>query len=174
MGLPPGGSVEVADPQLCNLDVPEEVELTTCPAGTNNAGALVTNATLCEAPNDDNICPAGTNLEGVYVEDPTTDCTIFAICPATSNLPGVNVTDTRLCNAATPAVQCPAGTDLFGVWVNSTAQSLTLSCNISANDITNNLGAQCLKCGDLSVFATTGNAGQMAAATIVAAGELRG
>ncbi len=80
LGLPPGGSVEVADPQLCNLDVPEEVELTTCPAGTNNAGALVTNATLCEAPNDDNICPAFTDLEGVYVEDPTTDCTIFATC----------------------------------------------------------------------------------------------
>ena len=36
------------------------------------------------------------------------------------------------------------------------------------------LETQCLKCGDLSIFATTGNAGQMPAATIVAAGELRG
>src|SRR5215211_9515158 len=45
LGLPPGGSVEVADEQLCDLSVPEQIDLTTCPVGTNNAGAVVTNAT---------------------------------------------------------------------------------------------------------------------------------
>ena len=125
LGLPPGGSVEVADAQLCNLDVPEEIDLTTCSAGTNNAGALVTNATLCEAPNDDNICPALTDLEGVYVEDPTTDCNIFATCLAESPLgvslglpPGgsVEVADAQLCNLDVPEeidlTTCSAGTTM--------------------------------------------------------------
>src|SRR5215211_7527115 len=86
LSLPPGGSIEVADEQLCDLSVPEQIDLIQCPAGTNNAGALVTNATLCEAPNDANICPAATDLEGVYVTDPATECEIFDICPFDSPL----------------------------------------------------------------------------------------
>ena len=40
----------------------------------------VTNAALCEAPNDENICPELTELEGVYVNNTSDDCDVFATC----------------------------------------------------------------------------------------------
>ena len=88
----------------------------------NDAGALITDPVLYEAPNDDNICPAGTDLEGVYVTDPTTDCNIFATCTATSPLgvslglttgQTVEVADAQLCNLAVPKLaQCGPTTNL--------------------------------------------------------------
>jgi hypothetical protein len=149
LNLAPGSSVEVADPQLCNLDVPG---VTVCGTGTNNVGAVVTDPVLCEAPNNGDRCVIGTDLEGVYVNDRSTDCNIFPRCPIGSNLgAGAQVTDIRLCNAATPAIQCAAGTDLAGIWVHPAA---TASCNISPADIslTTNPQSQCLKCADLAIF----------------------
>ena len=128
MGLPPGGSVEVADAQLCNLDVPEEIDLTTCSAGTNNAGALVTNATLCEAPNDDNICPALTDLEGVYVEDPTTDCNLS---PADISI-GTN-----------PQVQCLKCADLAAFFGGNNAGQQQGFANLLIGSTTTNIFTIC-------------------------------
>jgi len=157
LGLPPGGSVQVADEQLCDLSVPEQIDLTICPAGTNNAGAAVTNATLCEAPNDANICPAGTDLEGVYVTDPPLGCEIFDTCPSDSPLgqalnltigQTVQVADEQLCGLSVPAVElCPAGTDLEGVFVNNTSTDCSVSISLTTNP-----EAQCIKCADLAVF----------------------
>jgi len=76
LGLTGTETVEVADPQLCDLAIPSDLVLEVCPGGTNNAGALVTNTTLCEAPNNDNICPLNTDLEGAFVDDPATDCDV--------------------------------------------------------------------------------------------------
>jgi hypothetical protein len=185
LNLPRGETVEVADPKLCELTVPNvpgQIELTQCGEDTNNAGALVTNTTLCEAPNDDNICPDLTELEGVYVDDPPADCDVFATCLAGSpltvslNLTGgetVEVADPQLCELTVPQVElCADDTDLEGVFVNNNATD----CNVDvAVSITNNTQAQCLKCGDLSVFAASGgNAGQNLVSTIAAAAELRG
>jgi hypothetical protein len=166
LGLTAGGSIKVADAQLCGLNVPGVQQ---CPAGTNNAGAIVTDLILCQAPNNLNRCPANTDLEGVYVNNIGTDCNIFARCPAGSNLgAGAIVTDLSLCNAATPAVQCPVGTDLAGIWVHPTA---TASCNVSPADISlpTNPQSQCLKCADLAVFAS-----QNYPAAQLTASQLRG
>jgi hypothetical protein len=180
LGLPPGETVEVADLKLCDLTVPEQIELTQCLPGTNNEGALVTNSTLCEAPNDDNICPADTELAGVYVDDVPADCDVFATCPAGSALtvslglpPGetVEVADLKLCDLSVPQVElCPATTELGGVFVNNT----DTDCN--GVDIAKNAEAQCLKCGDLAIYAAGagGNTGQIQTAQIAAAAQLRG
>ena len=88
------------------------VNIFQCGPDTNNAGANVTDLRLCQATNDANLCPALTDLEGVYVEDPTTDCNIFATCLAESPLgvslglpPGgsVEVADEQLCQLAVPS-----------------------------------------------------------------------
>jgi hypothetical protein len=72
LNLTAGGSVEVADEQLCDLSVPG-VEM--CTEGPMT-GAVVTDPTLCQAPNDANICGEGEDLEGVFVNNTATDCTV--------------------------------------------------------------------------------------------------
>ena len=185
LNLTRGETIEVADPKLCNLDVPEQIglDLIPCPADTNNAGALVTNATLCEAPNDDNICPADTDLENVYVNNPPDDCDIFETCQAGSPLTlslnltrgtTVEVADLQLCELSVPEVElCGDDTESRNVFVENAPEDCNVDVDVS---FTNSTQAQCLKCGDLSVFAASGgnNAGQNLASTIVAAGELRG
>jgi hypothetical protein len=71
-------SVEFCNPDKFDDDRKDHADkkIFKCGPETNNAGALVTDLRLCEAPNDDNICPEGTDLEGVYVKDPTSDCDI--------------------------------------------------------------------------------------------------
>ncbi|MGD1838895.1 MAG: hypothetical protein ACPKPY_12670, partial [Nitrososphaeraceae archaeon] len=100
--------VDVVDPELCNLVIPEETELFTCPLDTPMAGAVVTDLLLCQAPNDENKCSMGTDLEGVYVMDTASDCTIFTECNAGSPLgmtlgdQTVEVADPTLCNLDVP------------------------------------------------------------------------
>jgi YVTN family beta-propeller protein len=121
----PAGSCpfDVVDEAICQLDVPEEVALFTCPAGSNlGAGALVTDSDLCNAATPAEQCPAGTQLENVWVTDATAaNCSVNGLtllqCPAGTNLAGAVVTDPDLCDAAAPAEACPGGTDLAGVWV---------------------------------------------------------
>ena len=165
------------DTQEPICDLPEaEVEI--CASTTDLAGMVVADTNdnpngqeaACEISLDDvelEICPAGTALAGVAVPDNGDPTTAPAACNApglvtrctTGPLTGAFVTDPRLCNAATPAVQCGSTTDLFGVWVDpNRSQSLTLSCNISANDIVTNTGAQCLKCADLAIHFGGNNA----------------
>src|SRR5215211_7135198 len=174
LGLTTGQTVEVADEQLCQLEVPQ---LDQCgPTDNNIPNALVTDLRLCNVATEANLCPttSGIDLPGVYVDDPTTQCNIFAtgqtvevadeqlcqldvpgvtMCEEGSNLgEGAIVTDEALCNAATPAVQCEEGSDLEGIWVNPAE---TASCNLSPTDITTNFGAQCLKCADLAALQGT-------------------
>ena len=83
LGMALGGTeVDVADAELCNLEIPEQTELVVCDLDTPMGGAVVTDPLLCQAPNDDNKCPADTDLEGVYVMDTASDCNIFATCDA--------------------------------------------------------------------------------------------
>jgi hypothetical protein len=122
----PAGSCpfDVVDEAICQLDVPEEVALFTCPAGSNlGAGALVTDSDLCNAATPAEQCPAGTQLENVWVTDATAaNCSVNGLtllqCPAGTNLAGAVVTDPDLCDAAAPAVQCGVGTALEGIWVD--------------------------------------------------------
>ena len=74
--------IDVSDPELCNLELPEQTELFICDLDTPMGGAIVTDEQLCEAPNSDNKCPAETDLEGVYVMNTDSDCNIFATCDA--------------------------------------------------------------------------------------------
>ena len=83
LGIALGGTeVNVADAELCNLEIPEQTELVVCDLDTPMGGAVVTDPLLCQAPNDNNKCPADTDLEGVYVMDTASDCNIFATCDA--------------------------------------------------------------------------------------------
>ena len=83
LGMALGGTeVDVADAELCNLEIPEQTELVVCDLDTPMGGAVVTDPLLCQAPNDNNKCPADTDLEGVYVMDTASDCNIFATCDA--------------------------------------------------------------------------------------------
>ena len=83
LGMALGGTeVNVADAELCNLEIPEQTELVVCDLDTPMGGAVVTDPLLCQAPNDNNKCPADTDLEGVYVMDTASDCNIFATCDA--------------------------------------------------------------------------------------------
>ena len=68
-------TVKVADPNLCTLDIPEEIQLFLCTGGPME-GAVVTDDDLCEAPNSANVCPTNSDLPGVYVMDPLTQCNI--------------------------------------------------------------------------------------------------
>jgi hypothetical protein len=80
-----------------------------------------------------------------------------------------------LCEAPNNANICEEGTDLEGSFVNSTATDCDFDVDVS---ITNNTEAQCLKCGDLSVFSASGSAGgpnpSLLNNIIAASKELRG
>ena len=78
--------ITVVDPELCNLVIPEETPLFQCDLDTPMGGAIVTDPSLCQAPNDNNKCPAGTDLEGAYVMDTASDCSVFATCDAGTKL----------------------------------------------------------------------------------------
>ena len=89
LGMALGGTeVDVADPELCNLVIPEQTEVEICDEDTPMAGAVVTDPLLCQAPNDDNKCPSGTDLAGVYIMGPVSEeaCNIFATCDAGTKL----------------------------------------------------------------------------------------
>ena len=76
----------------------------------------------------------------------------FAINSIPDLPPGqtVEVADTMLCDLTVPEAElCPATTELGGVFVNNTATD----CGV---DIAKNAEAQCLKCGDLAIFAANG------------------
>ena len=116
--------ITVVDEELCNLEIPEQIEVFQCDLDTPMGGVLVTNPLLCQAPNDSNKCPSGTDLSGAYVMDPASDCTIFATCDAGTALGKAlgmqnefKVADEVLCDLEIPQVEeCPAGTDLEGVF----------------------------------------------------------
>jgi hypothetical protein len=199
LGLNSTQTVEVADAQLCELDIPDvppPTQLFTCPSeptedvpfpNSNMAGELVTSLELCQVATPAVLCPVGTPLNGTWVNpNSTKTCNIeipraidLDVCPARSpenpnvnpDLEGALVTDERLCEAPTAPNICPEGTDLAGVYANITATDTT-ACDIDVQiDLTTNLQAQCLKCADLAVFAASPtNAGNFA----TAASELRG
>ena len=107
--------ITVADPELCNLEIPEQTELFICDLDTPMGGAIVTDELLCQAPNSENKCPSNTDLEGVYVLDIDSDCNIFATCDAGTPL-GIalgmenefKVADKVLCD-----LQVPEEVELF-------------------------------------------------------------
>ena len=134
-------TVEVADPQLCQLEIPAPVEIFQCPSITEDplvnpllADANVTDIDLCFAATPAVQCPDTSPLDGVWVdpEEAGETCNIvipppvdLVECPSTIENPlvnpllaGSNVTDIDLCFAATPAVQCGPNTTLNGTWVN--------------------------------------------------------
>jgi hypothetical protein len=93
LGLNSTQTVEVADVQLCELeipDVPPAIDLAVCPARSPEnpnvnpdlAGALVTDEKLCEAPTALNICPEDTDLAGVYANITETDTTACDLADA--------------------------------------------------------------------------------------------
>ena len=107
--------VDVVDPELCNLEIPEQTELFICDLDTPMGGAIVTDEKLCQAPNDNNKCPQDTDLEGVYVMDVLSDCNIFATCDAGTALGKAlgmenefKVADEVLCD-----LEIPQETELF-------------------------------------------------------------
>ncbi|HEX7207490.1 MAG TPA: hypothetical protein VF233_04865, partial [Nitrososphaeraceae archaeon] len=106
LGLAGAQTVEVADPQLCQLTIPDGMDLFTCPAGSNlGEGALVTHEDLCNAATPAEQCPAGSTLEGVWVlPTETATCNIpipppvpTVVCEPGTPLAGATVTDERLC-----------------------------------------------------------------------------
>ena len=77
---------KVADEVLCDLEIPEQVQLFQC-IGGQMEGAIVTDEILCQAPNSDNKCPQNSDLPGVYVMNPDTQCQIlYDICDASTPL----------------------------------------------------------------------------------------
>ena len=107
--------ITVVDEELCNLVIPEETQLFQCDLDTPMGGAIVTDPSLCQAPNDNNKCPAGTDLEGTYVMNTASDCSVFATCDAGTKL-GIalnmqnefKVSDPVLCD-----LEVPPATELF-------------------------------------------------------------
>ena len=107
--------VDVVDPELCNLEIPEQTELFVCDLDTPMGNAIVTDPLLCQAPNDNNKCPAETDLEGVYVMNTDSDCNILATCDAGTALGKAlgmqnefKVADEVLCD-----LEIPEETELF-------------------------------------------------------------
>ena len=133
--------ITVVDPELCNLVIPEETPLFQCDLDTPMGGAIVTDSSLCQAPNDSNKCPAGTDLAGAYVMNPTSDCSVFATCDAGTKL-GIalnmqnefKVSDPVLCD-----LEVPPATELFvctegdGPMAGAIVTDLTL-CQAPNND----------------------------------------
>jgi hypothetical protein len=69
LNLTAGSSVEVVDSQLCNLDIPD---VFVCPPGTNLAGDIVTDTSLCNAAAPAVQCASGTDLAGIWVNPTAT------------------------------------------------------------------------------------------------------
>ena len=119
MGLTTGETVEVADEQLCDLDVPI---LEQCGPTDNIPNALVTDTRLCNVATAANICrtTAGIDLPGVYVDNPATQCNIFDTCDDTTPLgealglttgETVEVADEQLCDLDVPILEQCGPTD---------------------------------------------------------------
>src|SRR5688500_3153263 len=88
LGRALGGSVEVADPLLCQLNVPPQIQTTECPSVTedptvnpNLAGATVTDRDLCFAATPAVQCGPDTTLEGVWVHRDETEICDLVIPP---------------------------------------------------------------------------------------------
>jgi hypothetical protein len=149
LDLPTGGSVEVADPQLCQLTVGGQISTTTCPETSTNPimrGEEVFDEELCNAATPAVQCTDGT-FQGVWVhpdqETEICDLTIpqFAQCDADSSLaqslglgptdPPLQVADIRLCDLVVPEfATCDATTPLgqfFGQSVQVADEQL---CNL--------------------------------------------
>jgi hypothetical protein len=120
--LPPGSAnFEVVDETICELVVPSQVALFTCGEDSNlGAGAVVTDAALCNAATPAEQCPAGTQLENVWVTDATdANCSVDGLtlleCPLGTNLAGAIVTDDALCDLTDVELdECPAGSENAG------------------------------------------------------------
>ena len=139
LGLTGAETVEVADPQLCELNVPVPPEILECPTeptmevpnlNPELAGASVTDIALCSVATPAVQCGAG-NLEGVWVHPDETDtCDLvipppveFATCDATTPLgqvlelgtgETVQVADEQLCDLPE---QCPEDTNMASAFV---------------------------------------------------------
>jgi hypothetical protein len=140
LGLTGAQTVEVADPQLCELTIPEGLDLETCPAGSNlGGGALVTDLGLCDAATPAEQCEAGTTLEGVWVHpDELATCNIAIPPPITTfqcapddPLSNAVVTDPRLCQFEDIELfECPEeGSNPALVGLNVTALPLCQAPN---------------------------------------------
>ena len=57
LGLTPGETIEVADDELCQLAIPNDVVLEQCGPTDNIPNALVTDTRLCNVATAANICP---------------------------------------------------------------------------------------------------------------------
>jgi hypothetical protein len=177
--LPPGSSdFEVVDETICQLEVPEEVDLFTCPAGTNLAGAVVTDLEICDAAAPAEQCPAGSDLAGVWVVDADAvgACDVEGIttftCPADSLIPGAIVTDLELCDLVTQEFKGCNTCILFGIGGVDGAQATALIAGINAfvNATTGTQGAEALcESTDITnemstiINATTSGANELAA-----------
>ena len=157
--------VDVADPELCNLEIPEQTELFICDLDTPMGGAIVTDEKLCQAPNDNNKCPAETDLEGVYVMDIDSDCNIFATCDAGTPL-GIalgmenefKVADEALCNLEIPEqidlFQCIGGPMIDAIVTDAQLCQAPNDANKCADD-TDLLGVYVMDVlSDCNIFAT--------------------
>jgi hypothetical protein len=166
-----GGPVDVVDPELCDLSVPQPPQIFVCPSTVTDevpfpnpemAGQNVTSLELCQVATPAVLCQDGTPLNGTWVHPNSTNtCNIripppvplFTCTPSPLNNPalvGAQVTDPRLCQAPTTPNICGPGTDLAGVYVNRTTTDCDL-VDIDAN-ITTDTEAQCIKCADLAIW----------------------
>jgi hypothetical protein len=134
LGLNSTQTVEVADPQLCQLDVPEPTQIFQCPETANEdvpflnpvmAGQNVTSLELCQAATPAVQCGPLTTLNGTWVHpDATETCNLVipppfepftceADTPLGIALGGieVDVVDPELCNLSVPEpvtiFECP-------------------------------------------------------------------
>jgi hypothetical protein len=134
LGLNSTQTVEVADPQLCQLDVPEPTQIFQCPETPNEdvpflnpvmAGQNVTSLELCQAATPAVQCGPLTTLNGTWVHpDATETCNLVIpppfepfTCDATTPLGialggiDVDVVDPELCNLSVPEpvtiFECP-------------------------------------------------------------------
>jgi len=96
LGLSPTQTVEVADEQLCQLEVPAPVEIFQCPTEATTevpflnpalAGANVTDIALCSVATPAVQCEEGSTLQGVWVHpDDTETCDLVIPPPPTPPL----------------------------------------------------------------------------------------
>jgi hypothetical protein len=161
--LPPGSAdFQVVDETICQLTVPEGIELETCPPGTNLAGAVVTDLEICDAAGPAEVCPGGTDLAGVWVVDATTDCDVEGIttftCPDDSLIPGAIVTDLELCDLVTQEFKGCNTCILFGIGGTDGAGANALITGINAfvNITSGSQGAEAIcESSDVSNTMTT-------------------
>jgi hypothetical protein len=141
----PAGSCpfEVVDEAICQLDVPEQVQLFECEAGSNlGDGALVTDPQLCNAATPAEQCAEGTTLEGIWVHpDETATCNLVLpqTCPAGTALEGVSVSNIQFCDLNGLEV-CPDNTDQAGHFVKgdgnlATTNDLSEVCDLPDTEV---------------------------------------